>query len=548
MKKILSVIRVSTVKQETESQKQEMLHFCKSKGFKESEIAWIEASGASARKLNKKYLDMIDSIKSTILGSDSIKSVALWHLNRLGRVDTVLTDMKNWFIDNGIQVYVKEPSMTLLNEDGTVNSGTEIAWSIFATMIKQDTNELMAKFERGRNANRIEGKFNGGAFGAMYGYEVDNNGYIVPCSEEVKLINQIFTDYASGKYSIRSLAKEYRDRGITQRDGRKITDMWLGRLIQNTAYIGYNEETGREYKPIVDKELWESVKAVREGKDLGIRKTKESKNVNIAVKILKCKECGHNYVATREKYTCYKRIMAHRFTDKCENSVSISIDIMDNLLWLVARDKHIDYLQSANNGTVKEYEEKKAIAQQKAKESDNKINALVTKHDRIQDLYINGDLSKERYEAQKAKLNADRLTFKAELEKYIDEIDRLDKMIEELKNPSTDQIVKLGLDTIEINDKKAIKEIVNQHVRVSYVERIVSNGRKAIGIEIITKDDIVHDFIYYYTIKDKTKQLYMKHSDGREIEIGTLFIHNKTREEIRQTQNIKKLLEAIEKV
>ena len=83
---------------------------------------------------------------------------------------------------------------------------------------------------------------------------------------------------------------------------------------------------------------------------------------------------------------------------------------------------------------------------------------------------------------------------------------------------------------------------------MSYVERIVSNGRKAIGIEIITKDDIVHDFIYYYTIKDKTKQLYMKHSDGREIEIGTLFIHNKTREEIRQTQNIKKLLEAIEKV
>lgn len=307
MKKILCVIRVSTEKQEMESQKSEMLQFCKSKGFKENEIQWIEAAGASARKLNKKYREMIDSIKSTILGSDTINAVALWHLNRLGRVDTVLTEMKNWFINNHVQVYVKEPSMTLLDEDGTVNNGTEIAWSIFATMIKQDTHELFAKFERGRNRNRKEGKFNGGAFGALFGYQVDENGYIVPNAEEAKLINEIFTDYASGKYSIRSLAKEYRDRGITQRDGRKITDMWLAKLVQNTAYIGYSKETERKYPIIVDAELWDKVKEVREGKDLGIRKTKESKNINLAIKLLKCKDCGHNYCATRDKYTCYAR-------------------------------------------------------------------------------------------------------------------------------------------------------------------------------------------------------------------------------------------------
>ena len=132
MKTILCVIRTSTEEQETASQKKDMLEFCISRGFKEEDIEWIEVAGASARKQNEKYVQMIALIKSTILNNPDIKNCALWHLNRLGRVDSILVEMKNWFIENHIQVYVKNPSLTLLNSDGSVNSGTEIAWGLFA--------------------------------------------------------------------------------------------------------------------------------------------------------------------------------------------------------------------------------------------------------------------------------------------------------------------------------------------------------------------------------------------------------------------------------
>ena len=107
-KKILCIVRASTERQETESQKKELIEFCITKGFVEDEMEFIEVAGASARKLNKKYIQMLEDIKATLRTSPTIKAVALWHLNRLGRVKMCLTEMENFFVENKIQLYVKE--------------------------------------------------------------------------------------------------------------------------------------------------------------------------------------------------------------------------------------------------------------------------------------------------------------------------------------------------------------------------------------------------------------------------------------------------------
>ena len=121
-KTILLIVRASTDQQETESQKRELMDFCKSKGFVEDEMEIIEVAGASARKLNKKYIQMLEDIKNTILTNPSIKNVGIWHLNRLGRVESKLHEMKEFFINNRIQLYVKEPSMQLFDENGEVSA------------------------------------------------------------------------------------------------------------------------------------------------------------------------------------------------------------------------------------------------------------------------------------------------------------------------------------------------------------------------------------------------------------------------------------------
>lgn len=158
MAKVLCIVRSSTEAQEIESQKKELIEFCKTKGFADRDMLFIEAQGASARSLNKKYIKMLEDIKSTILNDSEIKSVAVWALNRLGRVESKLHEMKEFFVKNRIQVYCKDPSFKLLKEDGTEDTAGSMMFSVYAAMVKLDTEEMFAKMQRGKKRNAEIGK------------------------------------------------------------------------------------------------------------------------------------------------------------------------------------------------------------------------------------------------------------------------------------------------------------------------------------------------------------------------------------------------------
>lgn len=103
MAKVLCIVRSSTEAQEIETQKKELIEFARTKGYDDDDMVFIEAQGASARSLNKKYIKMLEDIKSTILNNKEIKAVALWALNRLGRVESKLHEMKEFFVNIFLQ-------------------------------------------------------------------------------------------------------------------------------------------------------------------------------------------------------------------------------------------------------------------------------------------------------------------------------------------------------------------------------------------------------------------------------------------------------------
>lgn len=512
-KKILAIVRVSTTQQETESQRIEVENFCVSKGYKKQDIIFIESKGASARKMNKIYMDFLQNIKDTIKGNKDIKAVAMWHLNRLGRVEKCLLEMKDFFIEHSIQVYIKEPSLTLLNDDGTINNGTEIAWSVFATMVKQDTKELFAKFERGRQNNTRNGKYNGGAYGALFGYMVSDEGYIIPNPTEAAQVNDIYTMYASGKYSIRSLVKELNERGVKFRE-RKVTESNIEKMLCNTAYIGFSSVSERKYHPIVSETLWQKVESVRKQNDLNIKKTKESKYTHLAIKLLKCRHCGHNYVATKNMYMCYGHAHKQRFDEDCTDSVAISISLMDRLLWDVAYMKHLDFMQDNSEKQIENLNERKAILLQKIAQSEKQIESLTPSLERAQDLYINGDINRAKFDTIKAKTSEKENAFKAEIKAYKQEIKAVEKQIENLRTFDVDRFVDMGYNLDKSTTTKEMKEIVNQHIKSCFVERCVVDGRKAISIQINTYQGKPWKYMYFYTMKQKDKQLYFIYDDG----------------------------------
>lgn len=437
MKKILGVVRASTVRQETESQQYELEQYIISLGFKKSEIEWLVYAGASARKMNAAYLEMMDRIKSTISNSETIKTVAAWHLNRLGRREKPLIDLKEWFEENNVQVYVKENSLKLFNDDGTVNEGADITWSLYANLIKNETKEMFAKFARARARNKREGKWTGGPNGVMFGYTVDENNYIVPNPDEVKIVKRIFEDYATGKYSFVDLTEEYNALGIVGRNGTPLAPTFLKKIVGYESYTGGTNKYGVIYQRIIEPELFAKCKAIRESKHVTPYRDNAWKNINILTGILKCSKCGSNYCDTGHSYACYKSRKAYYITygDRCTESSAIDKEIMNKLAWEVAQGAYYHKLQNTDEKQlVNDLEKQKLMVIQKIKTAEENIAKVEVKKNKAVDTYIDGIITKDRMKEKVVILDKEMNELKASLKIYYHDIKTIDRRIEELNN------------------------------------------------------------------------------------------------------------------
>lgn len=456
--KILAVIRSSTDKQETESQKNEMIEFCKSKGFDEIEI--IEVAGASAVKLNKKYIQMIEDIKSAIL-MNNIKYVAFWHLNRLGRNETKLAEMKEFFKTNKIQVYIKYPSIQLFNDDGSLNEGANISWSIFSVMVEKDTEELFAKAKRGKKRNSDNGKYNGGDI--LYGFRLNSDKYYEINESEAEVVRLIFELYASGKYSASTLAKEMNDRGYSFKQYQ------IRKMLSNTAYIGYTDNdiqnSHRVYPRIITDELFDKVKEMRLKANTAIDKTP---HYMFASKLLKCSECGSSYIHQQNSkgkkgggvYCCWKRTIEHT----CTNKLAINSNNLDRLLWYVARDIHIKYIMSMNNDKINNIENDINLLVKKIDVAKEKKIKLSNKIEKIADNYMNDLISKEKRDKQVQQVKLEEIEYDASIKSYEFKINNLIKLIETIKLNDNPLINRFNsINSIQLN-KKEMNDIVKLHI------------------------------------------------------------------------------------
>lgn len=489
-KTILCIIRASTEQQETESQKKELVDYCKALGFVEDEMAFIEVAGASARKLNKKYIQMLEDIKNTLLLSPTIKAVALWDLNRLGRVESKLHEMKEFFVAHKIQVYCKAPEFTLLKEDGTVSDSGGIVFSVFASIVKHDTDEMFAKMKRGKDRNRELGLYVGGQL--KYGYSIGENKHLIINYDEAAIVKLIYELYATGKYSIYKLVDELNSRGITKK-GQKITfNIVRNCLVDESYYSGK--------LPLIDKELFDKCASIRTS-SMAIKRTKESKNVNFAVGLLKC-QCGYNYINMDRIYTCYGKVKANRLKkdDVCV-SPNIRRDVMDELLWLVTKRLHQRFLMAKDSLSIAEYKEKEAVINLKIsatiKEVESIKDRLVVVED---DYYIEGKMTEALYNKRTNALKGKLAEATSQLTNLKNELNEVVQVIQQLELPTNDRyletILMLDLDTEEYEDRKKIKDIMFQHIERVSLREFKEGKHTCIEITITAKSGVSFVFVY----------------------------------------------------
>lgn len=517
--KVLNIIRSSTVRQETESQKAELIDFCNSLGFQTSDLIFIEVAGASARKCNKLYLDMLDRIKSTILSNPEIKSVALWHLNRLGRVESKLHEMKEFFVSNHIQVYVKEPNITLLDENGNLSAGGSIAFSVYASMVQYETAEMFAKMKRGKERNKAAGLFLGGYL--KFGYQLTDNKTIIVYPDEAKIVRLIFELYSTGKYNITDLADEMNSRGYIK-DGHSFNYDMIAKILRDDSYSGYQTNTNRKWPEIISPELYQKCKTIKENRLISHVPTREFTKVNLAVGIYKCKLCGANYICDGDYYICYgkKKIGS---SVKC-TSINTRVDYIDSLLILVSKYAILGQLINKQDDDTDNLESELSII-------DKKLSVLVSNKEKLEirknklqdDYYCDGTMSESAYNKRLSSINDKLSGFNNQTTLLLSEKERIQSLINNRNIGDPYEKIYLSMWDLNWNEtgrenRLRIKRFITDNILKveSYPVEESGTNMKSIIIEIYDRYNHILKFKfnrYIDNFKDKVSALSYYMSD-----------------------------------
>jgi site-specific DNA recombinase len=221
----------------------------------------------------------------------------------------------------------------------------------------------------------------------------------IPDPDRAPLVLEMFERYATSHESDRSLADWLNAKGARTARDRQFSKDTVREMLCNAAYAGYvsglRDKTRAIqglHEAIITDELFEKVQEIRSWRTRVVKPGRPSEDYLLR-KLLCCERCGARMHGTRgsragvRRYQCSTR----RHHGDCSQAIVKAEPLEDQLVaWLHAfqpdaklRDLVLDTIRA---GT-----------QQHPGDDQKRRRGLLTQLDRLQDLYVLGDLTKPRY-------------------------------------------------------------------------------------------------------------------------------------------------------
>lgn len=478
--KCILLVRVSTEAQTYEEQEKEIRELAIKDGYKSEEIISV-AYKESGRKLSEEERLGLNEMKS-LIEKGNINCVYAWEISRIARTKKVLFSIAEYLQNKKIQLVIKNPSLRMLKDDGSIDEAAETVFTLYAQLAEAEMRNKLDRFTRGKKQKAREGKYVGGNL--PYGYKISEKGdkLIEIDEEEAKIVRLIYTFYENG-ISQPNIAIELERIGIFN---MKIS--LINHILKNRHYIGepfkrkdtkncrYNE---RIYPPIIAREQFEKCRKIAHSNNTNASKTR---NIYFAENLVHCLSCGCKWSASGSKvsYHCYnaykaKKLLKYEYTAKeqCKNRLSISINILDSLLWEITINEEASSLLSDNKNKIKEAEKEVKEIEIKRNATKKRLDNIEQKKKRLSRTYIDGGIDEEEYENIKASLYEESNKIKEEEIRYKTEIERINNFISQLKKEVVfSQRFKNYNSYLnelkEIEDEQQMYDLIHKHV--SYVK------------------------------------------------------------------------------
>ncbi len=494
MKKCIILSRVSTDIQDIKEQEDNLMRFAKSDGYTDDNIIII-SDKESAILLSEEERNGLNQLKEYINNCD-IACVYVWELSRIARDPQILYSIRNFLVQNKVQLKVYDPSLILLNSDFTINENSSLIFGLYASMAEAEMRQKKVRFKRGKIRNLKIGKFIGGKI--KFGYDLDKDNYFIINEEEANIVRLTFQIYLSGK-SVLQTYNELLERGY------EVNFSNVQNILHYEGYTGSYIFNGIERKlpQIITQEDYDRGRKQAANNNIIADK---AKNIYFCRGLIICKNCGSKYVAVigNGQYTC-NSLFNKSVTEKCK-STSININLLDSIVWAYAKEREMIYLLVNRDNDVKLFEEKIQINEEKITATEDKFKKLSIKKERNSDLYIDGNINKEKYNNNIKSIDIEILDIKKNVEKWESENKDYDKQIEHFSNNYNNKTSKEFIENNLIN----LSSIDNQHIMYDLIHKHIKKITVEDDVKFKTKTIMIYNYldkVTIYNVNIRTKEL-----------------------------------------
>jgi site-specific DNA recombinase len=220
----------------------------------------------------------------------------------------------------------------------------------------------------------------------------------VPAPERAPLVFEMFTRYATGRESDRTIAAWLNARGARTARDRLFGKDTVREMLCNAAYAGYVSglrDKSRTIKglhePIVTEELFDRVQEVR-GWRTRVVKPGPPSDEFLLRKLLYCERCGARMHGTRGSKTYVRRYMCstRRYGHPCGEGIVKAEELEGQLVdWIRDFQPDGELLDLLLRALRDEHTETEPARERRGE--------LLDQLRRLQDLYVLGDLTKAQY-------------------------------------------------------------------------------------------------------------------------------------------------------
>lgn len=462
-------------------------------------------SGMSTKK-RENFHNMVNDAKAGLFDLVITKEITRFARNTLDSIQYTRE-----LLNSGVGVFFQNDNINTLDED------SELRLTIMSGIAQDELRKLSSRIKFGHQEAIKKNVVLGNS--RIFGYRKDNKRLVID-EKEAEMVRELFTLYATDKYSMKQIEEIFWDKGYRNNNGKKICHSTMSNTISNPKYKGYyvgnkvkivdmftkkqkflppeewvmfKDETGEIVPAIVSEELWEQANAVlkRRSRDVKNRQN-QCNHANLLTGKMYCTHCGKLYYRKDSKdrkgnvlsrWICSGKIA--NGTDSCP-SFTIYEEEIKEVLYEVFKDTAEDAKL-----IIEEYTE--MYAEILAKDSSSgelqklkdRLGVLSKKKSKLLEYNIAGQISDRDFVEMNKQIteeSAEVYSAVEEIENELNSREEYTAKIEEIRN------------VLLKAEKEASKEMIDSAFVNKYIDRIyvtpVKDGEVEISVKIFSGDTV----------------------------------------------------------